>query len=213
MVVLKIHPIRFKRRIQWKCKCDCGNLKVVIGNRLISKHTTSCGCLKQEMLRKRNSKDIAGHRFGRLTVHNSCGYKDGHQIWNCQCDCGESIKVNTNSLSMGNTKSCGCLRMDVVRQRAIHNRQRFVGEKFGRLCVLERDGSNRRGNSIWKCQCDCGNVILVDGSNLRSSNSISCGCFQKDMVRMASQDDKRNSKIRMSHQILSMKNKGELKSY
>ena len=33
----------------WRCKCDCGNEHVVLTNRLISGHTTSCGCRKEEI--------------------------------------------------------------------------------------------------------------------------------------------------------------------
>ena len=29
----------------WRCKCDCGNVCVVAGGKLTSKHTKSCGCL------------------------------------------------------------------------------------------------------------------------------------------------------------------------
>ena len=29
----------------------------------------------------------------------------------------------------------------------------------------------------WKCLCDCGNIILVDGTKLRSGHTQSCGCI------------------------------------
>jgi len=32
----------------WECKCDCGNVKVVIGNHLKSGNTKSCGCLAKK---------------------------------------------------------------------------------------------------------------------------------------------------------------------
>lgn len=34
------------------CKCDCGNEKIVTDNKLLSKNTKSCGCLKIEKLEK-----------------------------------------------------------------------------------------------------------------------------------------------------------------
>lgn len=33
----------------WKCECECGNEHIVLTNRLISGHTTSCGCRKEEV--------------------------------------------------------------------------------------------------------------------------------------------------------------------
>ena len=32
----------------WKCKCKCGNEKIIVGNDLISGHTKSCGCYQRE---------------------------------------------------------------------------------------------------------------------------------------------------------------------
>jgi hypothetical protein len=39
-------PINVKiNRPYWKCKCDCGNLKTIRGNELVSGATESCGCV------------------------------------------------------------------------------------------------------------------------------------------------------------------------
>jgi len=32
----------------WECKCDCGNIKNIIGQRIVSNNIKSCGCLKLE---------------------------------------------------------------------------------------------------------------------------------------------------------------------
>ena len=52
------------KRITWLCKCDCGNLKVVIGESLKDGRTKSCGCLKAE---GNNFK----HGFSYTKLHNS----------------------------------------------------------------------------------------------------------------------------------------------
>lgn len=49
------------------------------------------------------------------------------------------------------------------------------GQRFGRLLVLEKDKKPR----MWKCLCDCGNVTLVTGPNLRTCVR-SCGCLAKE---------------------------------
>lgn len=36
----------------WKCRCDCGNEVVVMGQHLRSGHTKSCGCVQKETVRK-----------------------------------------------------------------------------------------------------------------------------------------------------------------
>ena len=49
------------------------------------------------------------------------------------------------------------------------------GQKFGMLTVLYRV-QNQGKNVQWKCQCDCGNIIVATAGNLRSGNTKGCGC-------------------------------------
>lgn len=54
-------------------------------------------------------RDLSGERFGRLVVQRSTGVsKWGNIVWECLCDCGNTSFVPTNSLSAGNSTSCGC---------------------------------------------------------------------------------------------------------
>lgn len=57
----------------------------------------------------------------------------------------------------------------------------LTGKRFGRLVVLEKAGRrvSENGNAtiMWKCKCDCGNVVEIRGASLRNGNTRSCGCF------------------------------------
>lgn len=57
-----------------------------------------------------------GVRFGRLTVLRLESTKKGRRIWRCVCDCGKHRLVATRLLTRGQTRSCGCLCRDVLRQ-------------------------------------------------------------------------------------------------
>ena len=35
-------------KIQYKCKCDCGNETIVLGNSLLQNHVVSCGCIRSK---------------------------------------------------------------------------------------------------------------------------------------------------------------------
>lgn len=56
------------------------------------------------------------------------------------------------------------------------------GERFGRLTVLQK-AKSRNGQARWICKCDCGKLISVFGHSLRSGNTKSCGCLQRDIAR------------------------------
>lgn len=57
---------------------------------------------------------------------------------------------------------------------------------FTKLKVLERDKEYEKNvkNSCayWKCQCECGKIITVNGAALRSGHTKSCGCLQKEIA-------------------------------
>lgn len=65
-------------------------------------------------------KDLSGKRFGRLEAIRRVGF-DSRQssLWECRCDCGNIAIVRINSLTTGNTKSCGCYMKDVVSSMTI----------------------------------------------------------------------------------------------
>lgn len=50
-------------RYKWRCKCDCGNEAVVLGNNL-GKSTFSCGCYARE----RSSERLATHRKSKTRL-------------------------------------------------------------------------------------------------------------------------------------------------
>jgi hypothetical protein len=52
----------------------------------------------------------------------------------------------------------------------------LTGQQFGRLTVIERAENSNHGHAQWRCVCRCGNETTAKGNNLRSGNSLSCGC-------------------------------------
>src|SRR5699024_7767842 len=56
----------------------------------------------------------------------------------------------------------------------------LTGQKFGRLVVVDREGSNKHKKAIWLCRCECGNTTVVVGSDLRSGHTKSCGCLENE---------------------------------
>ena len=60
-----------------------------------------------------------------------------------------------------------------------------TGNKYGRLTVICIDEEKSYPKHIfYKCRCDCGNseMITVGVNNLRSGNTISCGCFMREQI-------------------------------
>ena len=55
------------------------------------------------------------------------------------------------------------------------------GRRFGRLLVMQATSKrSSQGDIYWKCVCDCGKSVVVNGKSLRSSGQKSCGCLQRE---------------------------------
>ena len=55
-----------------------------------------------------------------------------------------------------------------------------TGNRYGRLTVVCRAGSNKKGIAKWLCECDCGSKTVVLGTKLRRGETKSCGCFEQE---------------------------------
>lgn len=109
-----IHPTeqRANGSIVWECQCDCGKTALASAASLRKGDTTSCGCVFKENISKRRRADLSGQRFGYLTaVHPTQQRSHGCIVWECRCDCGETVLVPSERLTSGNKKSCGCISL------------------------------------------------------------------------------------------------------
>lgn len=162
----------------WKCKCECGNETSVALPELRTGKTKSCGCYRKEVAGNVTKKNLIGLKFGRLQVISLYGSRNNHQLWNCQCDCGNTCLVRTTDLTSHNTKSCGCLTKEVVQR--IHSND-LQGQKFGKLLAKKPTEKRIDDKVVWECQCDCGNICYVQSTHLVSGHTQSCGCIKSSV--------------------------------
>lgn len=163
-----------KAKVYWICKCQCGKIKSIESSSLRSGKTQSCGCLQKERSREAAaSYDLIGKKYNRLLVLDKV-IIDNKLKWKCLCDCGNITYTTTKSLMSGHTKSCGCLQKEITHDRLFID---LTGQVFGKLKVLEL-AEKKNGNIMWRCQCECGNIIETRGTDLRYRKFRSCGCVE-----------------------------------
>lgn len=104
LTVLSPAAARNDKYTRWICKCSCGKEVEVRTDYLTSKHTTSCGHIKEQFIQQKN---LIGQRFGKLVVIENLFDRGTKK---CKCDCGNIVEVQTQNLTNGNTQSCGCLK-------------------------------------------------------------------------------------------------------
>lgn len=130
----QIKRSRGKVERAYEVRCVCGQLKTVRLYHLLSGCVTSCGCRGAHKIQ-------AGDTFGRLTVLavRHIRKPSGRTTYVCdtQCECGRTSVVSAHNLIAGNQVSCGCYRLERLRQ----------------TCSTHRDASKTHGRtrlySIW----------------------------------------------------------------
>ena len=123
-------------------------------------------------------KNLLGQRFGMLTVIERAENIGGRAAWLCKCDCGGTKIARSANLQKGHTQSCGCKHKQQLEQLHQDNIIDIQGQRFGKLVVLEKVGSDTNNNIVWKCQCDCGNIKNISSFSLRNGLTQSCGCLK-----------------------------------
>ena len=87
--------------------------------------------------------------------------------------CGKNFQSSIQSVSCGDTKSCGCkstTAKDITNQR------------FGRLIALYRTNKQTTNKTYyWHCKCDCGKEVDVKITSLLNGQTQSCGCYRTDL--------------------------------
>ncbi len=69
--------------------------------------------------------DLSGQRFGRLLAVKIATRNGGAGFWECLCECGTQCTVAVGKLRSGHTKSCGCYRLQRVKEtKTTHGRKR-----------------------------------------------------------------------------------------
>lgn len=126
-------------------------------------------------------KDLTGQRFGKLTVlYRDTTHVDAkgchRTMWRCKCDCGQEKTIRGDALTGGRSKSCGACNNDLT------------GQRFGRLTVLHKAGSDNVGHLIWRCHCDCGNDKDISATNLIQGYTQSCGCLHSEICSERGED-------------------------
>lgn len=115
--------------------------------------------------------DILGQKFNKLVAIER-GTNGPTGKWLFRCDCGTEKWINKHNVIYGKTTSCGCAFLAGGHARL----QDITGKRFGRLVVQSL--KERVLKTKWLCLCDCGNEIVVDGGNLASKHTTSCGCLR-----------------------------------
>ena len=81
----------------------------------------------------KNKPEMIGQKFGRLLVlsyDEEVSEQKKFDYYLCQCDCGKKKVLKGHALRTKNTKSCGCLRREMNKEK-LQNLQNQINGNIG----------------------------------------------------------------------------------
>lgn len=182
------------RDVTLKCSL-CGReiqRMMIAGRNKWSELIKSCPCQKVEKAEQerliaekisKDKKDLILSRIGE--VHGnyeiiSVDGMDSNPQYTLRCvECGAEIKTSATTFHKRTDFHCGKHYIQPVKFD-----ESYIGRKnnFLKVIGITRTEKNRK---LFVCECECGNVRLVEPALWEQGNVKSCGCKHSELVQIA----------------------------
>ena len=134
-------------------------------------------------------KDLKGQTFGLLTVIDRAENRidssgRSRTMWNCICKCGNKKVASSDYLKQNECPSCGC---EALKNKIEKNRKNNIGEKYGRLTILDILWDTKPTRAL--CKCDCGNDFIGAKADIVIGHTQSCGCLKSEKTSESNTKD------------------------
>lgn len=146
------------------CNCTC---KVCRKKFRAKRETRFCSGECKKLLR---TNKYIGQKFGKVVIvdayrqENEYGRHRTYVL--CKCKCGNVVEIRYDSLTTGNTRSCGC--EGATTQFKSND---LTGKVNAYGCIVSEDiGSPTKNPRIRRCKCHCGKEYIIEGTYLIKSN-------------------------------------------
>lgn len=124
--------------------------------------------------------NITGQRFGKLVALKKAESRKGNTYWLCQCDCGNQKEIQTSHLTLGLTKSCGCLnKSNKPKEEFCLNCGAKLHKGQYKYCCFKCQSEYQRDIYIEKVNNGEENGLKKTGNTYKVSDSIRSYLLQK----------------------------------
>lgn len=159
-----------RKEVEWICRCKCGNIKQQKVDNIKngrSKMCKECSAKKRKIENKEKEEKIIKIRF------------NNHLNWT-----EENTFVGTYKEYLKECRKRKEKNELEKMKREKTELEKYIGQKYGRLRVIEVI-KPQRGETKWRCRCDCGNEYIGIGKYIKCGNIKSCGCIAKELQENA----------------------------
>lgn len=194
-LVVEEEQERRNTKIYYKCKClNCETIFSAEGG-LIRRNGAKC----PKCGLKKNFKNIAGKRFGKLVAIKPTNLRQyGSVIWECKCDCGNIKNVCQNDLHTLAVQSCGCLNYS-IGEHNIENILKQYNKKYIRQFSFKEN--IRRKYDFALIDDNKNPIRLIEFDGQQHYDSGPDAWYKRDSYQQRHQRDEEKNKIAKKNNI------------
>lgn len=167
-----------KKGVDWICKCKCGKIKKQKVDNVKSGRSKMCKECSSKLRKK--EKQEKKEKVLKLKINN-------HKDWSKENTFYGTYKEYLKECKRRREKKKEEERIRKSKEKKEKNIKKDreeIGKKYGRLTVIEVIRPNK-GETKFRCKCDCGNEYIGTGKYIKYGNIVSCGCLSKEIKEKA----------------------------
>lgn len=160
-----------KKGIEWICKCKCGYIKKQKVDNIKNGRSKMCKrCYSDSKIKEKSIEP----KIIKIRFNN-------HLEWT-----EENTFIGTYSEYLEEVKKKREEKEKQKSEEIKKEKDNYVGKKFNRLTVVEVISG--KGDTKWKCKCDCGNEYIGKAKYIKYGSIKSCGCISKEIIERAKEN-------------------------
>ena len=166
-----------KKGVDWICKCKCGKIKKQKVDNVKSGRSKMCKECSSKLRKKKEEKK---EKILKLKINNHKDWSEENTFYGTykeylkECKRRREKKKEEERIRKSKEKE----------EKNIKKDREEIGKKYGRLTVIEVIRPNK-GETKFRCKCDCGNEYIGTGKYIKYGNIVSCGCLSKEIKEKA----------------------------
>lgn len=125
------------------------------------------------------TKEEVNKRLSILNLSLISEYVNTRDYSQILCYCGRNFQTTLKDIFCGHTRSCGCYVLESRENKMMEK----IGNKYGRLEVIELLSTENGKKRKCVCLCRCGKTKVILVSDLLSGNTMSCGCLNREITK------------------------------
>lgn len=167
-----------KKGIEWICRCKCGRIRKQKVDNIKNGRSKMCKVCSSQLRRKEKVKKETEKK--KMRIDNHKGWSEENTFYGTYKEYLEECRRRREEKEKSEREKREKERIRKIKEKD----QSEIGKKYGKMTVIEVIRPEK-GNTKFKCKCECGREYIGTAKYIKYGNIVSCGCLSKEIKEKA----------------------------